>query len=113
MVVVIDEQLDLLFEITRQEVVFQQYAVLQRLVPTLYLALCLRMIRCTANVAHLIVLDPISKFAGDVTRSIVREQSGLMNDIDLITARCLQSQLQRFGHASRLVMPEHSFQAIT
>ena len=100
MIVVIDEQLDLLFEITRQEVVFQQYAVLQGLVPTFDLALRLRMIRRATNVAHLIVLDPISKFAGDVTQSIVREQAWLMNDIDLITARCLQSQLQRFGQVT-------------
>ena len=63
MIVVIDEQLDLLFEITRQEVVFQQYAVLQGLMPTFDLALRLRMIRRATNVAHLIVLDPISKIA--------------------------------------------------
>ena len=44
MIVVIDEQLDLLFQITRQEVVFQQYPVLQGLMPTFDLALRLRMI---------------------------------------------------------------------
>jgi hypothetical protein len=37
-VVVIDERRDLLLEITRQEVVFEQDAVLQRLVPSLDLA---------------------------------------------------------------------------
>ncbi len=69
-VVVIDEQLDLLFEITRQEVVFQQYAVLQGLMPTFDLALRLRMIRRATNVAHLIVAEPVSKFAGYVTGTI-------------------------------------------
>ena len=42
MVVVIDEGFDLGFEITGQEVVFQQDAVLQGLMPTLDLALGLR-----------------------------------------------------------------------
>lgn len=41
-VVMLDERLDLAFEITGQEVVFQEDAVLQRLVPTLDLALGLR-----------------------------------------------------------------------
>ena len=43
-VVVIDESADLSFKITRQKVVFQQNAVLQCLMPTLNLALSLRMI---------------------------------------------------------------------
>ena len=47
-VVVIDEGFDLCFEIARQEVVFQQDAVLERLMPTLNLALDLRVIRCAA-----------------------------------------------------------------
>ena len=46
MVIMIDEGSDLGFEIARQEVVFQQDAVLQRLVPTLDLALRLRIVRC-------------------------------------------------------------------
>lgn len=44
MVVVIDEGVDLLTEITRQVIVFQQDAVLQGLVPPLDLALGLRVI---------------------------------------------------------------------
>ena len=52
MVVVLDEQLDLLFEIARQEVVFQQYPILECLVPTFDLALRLRMIRRATNVAR-------------------------------------------------------------
>ena len=46
MVVVVDEGFDLRFEITGQEVVFEQDAVLQSLVPTLDLALGLGMV-CT------------------------------------------------------------------
>ena len=42
-IVVLDERFNLAFEITGQEVVFQQDAVLQGLVPALDLALGLRM----------------------------------------------------------------------
>jgi hypothetical protein len=44
-IVMIDEGVDLRFESTRQEVVFEQDAVLQRLVPSLDLALGLGMVR--------------------------------------------------------------------
>jgi len=44
MIVVIDERLDLRLQICWKEVVLQQNAVLQGLVPSLYLALCLRVI---------------------------------------------------------------------
>ena len=44
MVVVTDERIDLRFKVSGQEVVFQQDAVLQRLMPALDLALGLRMI---------------------------------------------------------------------
>ena len=63
MVVMIDEGSDLGFEIARQEVVFQQDAVLQRLVPTLDLALRLGVIRRTTRVLHALVLQPFSQIA--------------------------------------------------
>ena len=43
MVVMLDERVDLRFEVAWQEVVFQQDAVLERLVPAFDLTLCLRM----------------------------------------------------------------------
>ena len=46
MVVMIDERLDLRFQICWKKVVLQQDAVLQGLVPTFDLALGLRVIRC-------------------------------------------------------------------
>jgi hypothetical protein len=49
-VVVIDEGGDLPFEVSRQEVVFQQDAVLQGLVPAFNLALGLGMVRRAADV---------------------------------------------------------------
>ena len=51
-IVVIDEGTDLRFKSTRQEVVFEQDAVLQRLVPSLDLALGLGMARRSAGVLH-------------------------------------------------------------
>ena len=54
-VVVIDERRDLLLEIARQEVILEQDAVLQRLVPSLDLALGLGMAGRTARMFHAFV----------------------------------------------------------
>ena len=78
MVVVIDEGFDLSFEITRQEVVFQQDAVLQGLMPTFDLALGLGMIRRTARVLHAFVLQPFSQVPRDVAGTVVAEQTRLV-----------------------------------
>ena len=51
-VVMIDEGADLVFEIARQVVVLQQDPVLQGLMPTLDLALDLRVIGCATDMAH-------------------------------------------------------------
>ena len=56
-VVMLDEGLDLLLEIAGQKVVFQQYAVLQGLVPAFDLALRLRMEGSAAHMAHPVCLD--------------------------------------------------------
>ena len=71
MVVVVDESLDLGFEIARQEVVFQQDTVLQGLVPTFYFTLSLGVIRGSPAVLHAFVLQPFSKVARDVTGAVV------------------------------------------
>ena len=64
MIVVLDEGLDLAFEITGQEVVFQEDAVLERLMPALDLALCLRMHRGAANMIHAIGSDIVGPGPG-------------------------------------------------
>lgn len=51
-VVVVDEGANLRFEIAGQVVIFQQNAVLQGLVPALYLALGLRMVGLAVNLRH-------------------------------------------------------------
>jgi hypothetical protein len=58
-IVMIDECLDLRFQVCREEVVFQQDAVLQGLVPSLDLALCLRVIWCPLTC--LIFLSPLRR----------------------------------------------------
>ena len=72
MIVMIDECLDLRFQVCWEEVVLQQDAVLQCLMPSLYLALCLRMIWRTSDVAHFLVIQPFSQFTRDITGSVVR-----------------------------------------
>lgn len=81
-VVVIDEGLDLGFEIAGQEVVFQQDAVLECLVPPLDFALRLRMIWGTARMLHTLVLQPVSQIARNVTGPIVAEQARFMDNVD-------------------------------
>src|SRR6266508_4588915 len=51
-IVVGDEVADLGFEIAGQVVVLKQNAVLQRLMPSLDLALCLGMQRCATDMIH-------------------------------------------------------------
>lgn len=57
-IIVLDEGINLLFEITRQIAIVEQDAVLQSLVPAFDLSLCLRMIRRAADMLHILVLEP-------------------------------------------------------
>ena len=74
MVVVLDEGADLGFEIARQEVVFEQDAVLQRLMPAFDLALRLGMAGRSAGVFHALVGEPLGQAAGDITWAVVGKQ---------------------------------------
>ena len=65
-IVIFDERLDLAFEVSRQEVVFQQDAVLQGLVPALDLALCHGMIGGAADVLDVPAFEPFSQVGSDV-----------------------------------------------
>ena len=60
-VVVIYESRDLRLEVAGQEVVFQQDAVLEGLMPAFDLALGLRMVRRTARVLYAFVLQPFGE----------------------------------------------------
>ncbi|MGF7161505.1 hypothetical protein FHS85_003146 [Rhodoligotrophos appendicifer] len=85
-VVVLDERLDLGFEIARQEVVLQHDAVFEGLVPALDLALGLRMTGSTAHMAHALGLNVLGRLTGDVARTVVAEQPGLVADMGLVVA---------------------------
>ena len=63
-IVVLDEGLDLSLEVARQVVVLQRDSVLQGLVPTLDLALGLRMIGGAADVLHISIGEPFSQVDG-------------------------------------------------
>ncbi len=65
-VVVIHEGFNAGLKISGEEVVFQQDAILQGLLPSFNLALGLRMIRCAPDMAHALALQPISQ----ITRAI-------------------------------------------
>jgi hypothetical protein len=72
-IVMFDERLDLPRKVAGQKVVFQQYPILQGLVPAFDFALRLRVVRCTTDVAHVVVTEPVSQVARDVTGAIVGE----------------------------------------
>jgi len=82
--VVVCEGFDLSFKVAGQEVVFQQYPVLESLVPTLNFALGLEVIWCAARELHAFVLQPFSQISGNLTGSVVAEQTWLVTDMNLI-----------------------------
>lgn len=96
-VVMIDEGRDLPLEIARQEVVFEQDPVLERLVPALDLALGLRVKWCSADMAHAVGVDPLGEFGGDVGRTVVAEQLRLVQHPGTTAAGRLQRHSQRVG----------------
>ena len=71
MIVVIDEPTDLSFEVAGQIVVFEQDAVFERLMPTLDLALGLRMAGRATHVPHIALVQPFGQLRRDVGRAIV------------------------------------------
>ena len=89
-IVVLDEAADVGFEIAWQVVVFEQDAVLQGLMPALDLALGLRMVRCSSDVAHAVVVEPFREIGRDVARSVVAQRARFVDDAHLLTGRKIQ-----------------------
>ena len=71
MIVVPDEGGNLRFEFSGQEVILEQNAVLERLMPTLDLALRLRVVRRAACVWQAFVFQIVSQIPGDIARAVV------------------------------------------
>ena len=86
MIIMFDEGFDLAFKIARKEVVLQQDAVLERLMPALDLALGLWMKRCAADMAHTVGVDPFGEFGGNVRGSVVAEQLRLVQHPGAVAA---------------------------
>jgi len=101
-IVVIDKGADLTFEIAGQEVVLQQNAALECLMPAFDLALRLGMVRCATHMVDTIVIEPACQIAGDVGRTIVAEQARFACDVGLAAARGLERHCQRLGDIVRL-----------
>ena len=76
-VVVVGEGGDLPLQVARQEVMFEQDAVLHGLMPALDLALGLGMMGRAADMLHALFLDVIRQVFRDVRRAVIAEQSGL------------------------------------
>ena len=67
----LDKSADAGLEVARQIVGLQQDPVLEGLMPTLDLALGLRMVRCAADVNRTLGVEPDCKIIGDVREAIV------------------------------------------
>ena len=85
-IVVLDESLDLSFEVARKIVVLQQDPVLQGLMPSFDLALGLGVIGRTTDVLHVSIIEPFRQLARDITRPIIGQQPRLVDDRCLIAA---------------------------
>jgi hypothetical protein len=71
MIVMLDEGGDLRFEVLLEEVVLQENAVLERLVPAFDLALRLRMAGSAVDLVDLVFLQPFAEIGSNVTRAVV------------------------------------------
>src|SRR4249919_607566 len=83
-VVVLDELVDAMFELTWQIVVFQQDLVFHRAVISLDLTLRHRVVRPAADMADAVILEPVAKLARDVGWTIIAQQPWSMQDLDLV-----------------------------
>ena len=85
-VVVVDEGGDGGFKFPFEEVVFEQDAVLQGLVPALDLSLRLGMHGRAANMFHAFAFEVFREIASDVRRAIIAEQARFMQDLGTVAA---------------------------
>ena len=85
-VVVLDEDAELGFEITGQIIVRQQDPVLEGLVPALDLALGLGRVRCATDMLHALIIELFGQVAGEIAGSVVGQQPWRMDDLRLIAA---------------------------
>src|SRR5262249_22599354 len=83
-VVVPDELLDALFELSWQVVVLQQDPVFHRAMISLDLALRHRVVRPAADMSDAVVLEPLTKLARHVGWTVIAQQPWPMQKLDLV-----------------------------
>ena len=83
-VVVLDELVDALFELTWQIIVLQQDPVFHRAVISLDLALRHRVVGPAADVTDAFVLEPLAKLARQVGWTVIAQQLRPMQNPDLV-----------------------------
>src|SRR5690606_17194572 len=98
MVVMLNEGVDLGLEVTGQEVVLQQDAVLEGLAPALDLALGLGMHWSAPDMAHGLSLDIIGQFAGDVAGAVAPTERMSEGRLERCAQLSLQARTARGGH---------------
>ena len=96
-IVVIDEGGDLGFEIAWEEVVFQQDAVLEGLVPALDLALGHWMIGRAAQMFDVPVGEPFGEITCDIAGAVVGQQPRSISQLGLFQPAGPQRQVERGG----------------
>src|SRR5215471_292861 len=83
-VVVPDELLDALFELSWQVVIVQQDPVFHRAMISLDLALRHRVVRPAADMSDAVVLEPLAKLARHVGWTVIAQQPWPMQNLDLV-----------------------------
>src|ERR1700750_2331319 len=83
-VVVADELLDALFELSWQVVVVQQDPVFHRAMISLDLSLGHRVVRPAADMSDAVVLEPLAKLARHLGGTGIAQQPWSMQNLDLV-----------------------------
>ena len=86
-IIVFDERFALRFQIGEQEVVLQQDAVLEHLVPALDPGLRLRVERSAPNMPHIFFRQIVSQRACNIAGAVVGRQGAFVQHMGLIAAR--------------------------
>src|SRR4029077_17022828 len=80
----------------------KQDSVLECLMPALDLALGLRMIRRSADMLDVLLVQPIGKIARDIRRAVVRQEPWPVNHVHLIEPGRRQRPIEWGGDILRL-----------
>jgi hypothetical protein len=100
-VIEIDELREPRFELSRQIVILQQNAILQRAMVTLDLALRHRMIGLTTRVTHAVLLEPGAELGREIGWSVIAQQPRPLLDGGLIEPGRMERQAQGLGDVRR------------